>query len=79
MRMDANAPDAIAHDVLVQLQKRNKLSSCFKGIVEDYQRVLRQCKEQEVRGPIRENSHSWHFWLGLGAARSVSNAEASSL
>ena len=79
MRTDANAPDAIAHDVLVQLQKRNKLSSGFKEIVEDYQRVLRQSKEQEVRGPIRENLHSWHFWLGSGAARSASNAEASTL
>ncbi len=48
MRMDATAPNAIAHDVLVQLQKRNKLSSGFKEIVEDYQRILRQCKEQEV-------------------------------
>lgn len=61
MRMDANVPDAIAHDVLVQLQKRNKLSSGFKEIVEDYQRVLRQCKEQEVWGPIREN----FTWAGI--------------
>ena len=47
MQTDVSA--AIAQEVLSQIQKRNKLSSGFKEIVEDYQRILQQSKEQAVR------------------------------
>lgn len=47
--MEAQVAAAISHDVLVQIERRNKLALGFKEIIEDYQRVLRQSKEQAVR------------------------------
>ena len=47
MQTDVSA--SIAQEVLQQIQRRNKLSSGFTEIVEDYQRVLQQSKEQAVR------------------------------
>ena len=49
MAGDEGALADIAQDVLAKIQRRNKLSLGFKEIIEDYQRVLRQLKEQAVR------------------------------
>ena len=46
--MNMNVSAAIAQEVLLQLQRRNKLSLGFKDIIKDYQWVLQQSKEQAV-------------------------------
>jgi len=46
--ISTNISAAIAQEVLLQLQRRNKLSLGFKDIIKDYQRVLQQSKEQTV-------------------------------
>ena len=46
----------IAEDVLAKIHRRNKLSLGFKEVIEDYQRVLRQFKEQAVRAILTELS-----------------------
>lgn len=46
--ISTNISAAIAQEVLLQLQRRNKLSLGFKDIIKDYQRVLQQSKEQAV-------------------------------
>lgn len=49
MGMHTDVSASIAQEVLKQIQRRNKRSSSFKEISEDYQRVLQQSKEQAVR------------------------------
>jgi len=46
--VSTNISAAIAQEVLLQLQRRNKLSLGFKDIIKDYQWVLQQSKEQAV-------------------------------
>lgn len=46
--ISTNVSAAIAQEVLLQLQRRNKLSLGFKDIIKDYQLVLQQSKEQAV-------------------------------
>ena len=56
MAGDEGALADIAEDVLAKIQRRNKLSLGFKEVIEDYQRVLRQFKEQGVRATLTELS-----------------------
>lgn len=56
MAGDEGALGDIAQDVLAKIQRRNKLSLGFKEVIEDYQRVLRQAKEQAVRSSVIEAS-----------------------
>lgn len=56
MAGDEGALADIAEDVLAKIQRRNKLSLGFKEVIEGYQRVLRQFKEQGVRATLTELS-----------------------
>ena len=56
MAGDEGALADIAEDVLSKIQRRNKLSLGFKEVIEDYQRMLRQFKEQGVRATLTELS-----------------------
>ena len=56
MAGDKGGLAGIAEDVLAKIQRRNKLTVGFKEVIEDYQRVLRQFKEQAVRAILTESS-----------------------
>ena len=56
MQTDVSA--SIAQEVVRQIKRRNKLSSSFKEISEDYQRVLHEFKEQAVRRDQNPNLFS---------------------
>jgi hypothetical protein len=49
-----------------QLQQRNAFSTGFADVADDYQKLLRQCRELKV---THKYSHSYSHWPGSHSAQ----------